>query len=140
MECLQMKNNDLAKDYIFRAAGRLKAVETLLSEKLWADVVRESQEVVELALKALLRAYKIDFPRLHDVGSLLEANSHVFSKETQAVIPELMEISHDLRRDRELSFYGSEDITPHDFYKEKHGVKAFERAKKVVQICKHEIS
>ena len=35
-----------------RAALRLKAVDVLYSEASWADVVRESQEVVELALNS----------------------------------------------------------------------------------------
>ena len=49
-----MQNKNLAEDYLKRAAIRLKAVEVLLNYKSYADVVRESQEVVELALKALL--------------------------------------------------------------------------------------
>ena len=47
-----MQNKNLAEDYLKRAAIRLKAVEVLLNYKSYADVVRESQEVVELALKA----------------------------------------------------------------------------------------
>jgi HEPN domain-containing protein len=54
-----MFNINLAHDYIFRCASRLKAIDVLFEEKNWPDVVRESQEVVELALKALLRNYSI---------------------------------------------------------------------------------
>jgi hypothetical protein len=36
----------------------------------------------------------------------------------QETIKELAEISQELRRDGELAFYGSEDITPHSFYRE----------------------
>ena len=31
-------------------------------------------------------------------------------------VPELVRISRSLRRDRELAFYGSEDLTPSEFY------------------------
>ena len=37
----------------------------------WAGVVRESQEVIELALKALLRARGVDPHRVHDVSEVL---------------------------------------------------------------------
>jgi len=46
-----MRNPDLGRDYVERAKRRLKAIDMLYSEKGWADVVRESQEAVELALK-----------------------------------------------------------------------------------------
>ena len=55
-----MQNQDLARDYISRCLKRLKALDTLYNEQGWADVVRESPEVVELALKALLRHFHID--------------------------------------------------------------------------------
>ena len=131
-----MRNLDLAKDYLLRANGRLKAVDTLLAEGLWADVVRECQEVVELALKGLLRHHDIEVPRVHDVSEVLEENSSRFPKVVLDALEELTETSRDLRRDRELAFYGSEDITPHSFYKEKHAQSARRRARRVVIICR----
>jgi HEPN domain-containing protein len=131
-----MRNLDLAKDYLLRANGRLKAVDTLLVERMWADVVRECQEIVELALKGLLRFYDIEVPRVHDVSEVLEENSTRFPQIVQETLEELTEISQELRRDRELAFYGSEDITPHSFYKEKHARVARQRAGRVVSICR----
>lgn len=130
-----MKNDDLVTDYLTRARGRLKALDTLYQEKLWADVVRESQEVVELALKALLRHHRIEVPRVHDVSEVLEGNMQRFAEGIRESLPELAEISRDLRRDRELAFYGSEDVTPNAFYKEKHAARARENANKVVEVC-----
>ena len=46
----------------------------------------------------------------------------------------LMDISRDLRRDRELAFYGSEDLTPSDFYKQSDATSALERARLVVDV------
>ena len=45
-----MRNLELARDYVRRAEIRLMALDVLYREKSWADVVRESQEIVELAL------------------------------------------------------------------------------------------
>lgn len=47
------------------------APDTLFDGGGWADVVRESQEVVELALKGLLRGCGIEAPRIHDVSEVL---------------------------------------------------------------------
>ena len=63
-----MRNTDLARDYIHRARVRLQALDVLFDAESWADVGRESQEIVELALKALLRGCGIDPPRIHDVS------------------------------------------------------------------------
>ena len=68
-----MRNTDLARDYIHRAEIRLRALEVLFEAESWADVVRESQEIVELTLKALLRASGIDPPRIHDVSGVMLA-------------------------------------------------------------------
>ena len=68
-----MRNRELAHDYIRRASARLKALDVLFDAESWADVVRESQEVVELALKGLLRAVGIEPPRIHDVSDVLRA-------------------------------------------------------------------
>ena len=102
-------------------------------EKSWADVVRESQEVVELALKALLRAYQIEPPRIPDVSDILIQNQSQFPEVIQKKIDSIAKISRSLRRDRELAFYGSEDLTPSDFYKEEDAVTAFAQAKEVVE-------
>jgi len=68
-----MRNRDLAADHVRRAEARLRALDVLFDADSWADVVRESQEVVELALKGLLRAVGVEPPRVHDVADVLEA-------------------------------------------------------------------
>jgi HEPN domain-containing protein len=68
-----MQNQDLAKDYIKRAEIRLSAIEVLYNLESWADVVRESQESIELALKSLLRTSGIEFPRMYDVSKIMLA-------------------------------------------------------------------
>jgi HEPN domain-containing protein len=134
-----MKNSTLAKDYITRAKKRLKAVEALYKEESWADVVRESQEVVELALKSLLRHYRIEVPRIHDVSDILLAQKKLYSVKVEHNLKKLADISHQLRRDRELAFYGSEDLTPSEFYKQRDAKKAKEMAEWVVELLYSEL-
>jgi HEPN domain-containing protein len=61
----------LARDYLRRARARRRALDTLLVEAAHADVVRESQEVVELILKGALRFIGVDPPKRHDVHGVL---------------------------------------------------------------------
>lgn len=127
-----MKNKSLGEDYYFRARVRLKAVNTLLENDAYADTVRQSQEVVELALKALLRISHIEVPRVHDVGDILLEQKNSLPSSLCADLEKMAEISRSLRRDRELAFYGSEDLTPSQFYKKKDAKEALKQAEWVV--------
>lgn len=129
-----MRNQDLAKDYIRRAAGRLRALDVLYEDGHWADVVREAQEVVELALKAGLRAHGIEPTRLHDVSDVLIAERDRLPGPLTAEMDALVRISRELRRDRELAFYGAEDLTPSGFYSKDDATKARDGARFTVRI------
>jgi HEPN domain-containing protein len=129
-----MRNPELARDYFDRAARRLKAIDTLYAEKGWADVVRECQEAVELALKALLRHSDVEVPRIHDVSDVLRDNVQLLPPSAASHLDELCETSRRLRRDRELAFYGSEDLTPSAFYKEADARDARKLARRVVEV------
>ena len=129
-----MRNRALASDYLRRAEARLRAVDTLVDAQSWADVVRESQEVVELALKGLLRHCGVDAPRIHDVSDVLAAEIARLPAAIRPEIPRLSTISRDLRRDRELAFYGAEDLTPSDFYSQDDATRAREGARTVVRL------
>ena len=131
-----MQNKELAKDYIKRAEIRLKAIEVLLMHQSYADVVRESQEVVELALKALLRQCGIEPPRIHDVSAILIAEKARIPTKG-AIIERLAKISKSMRRDRELAFYGSEDLTPSEFYVEEDANTALADARFTVSEARH---
>jgi HEPN domain-containing protein len=131
-----MRNRDLAADYVRRADLRLQALEVLFAGESWADVVREAQEIVELALKGLLRAYGVDPPRIHDVSPVLLAERERLPEPIRAEVERLAEISRDLRRDRELAFYGSEDLTPSSFYARRDAERAREGARVTVGLIK----
>lgn len=128
-----MRNRALAADHVRRAEVRLRALDVLYEAGSWADVVRESQEVVELALKGLLRTVGIDPPRVHDVGDVLEAERARLPAALAGDVERLAAASRDLRRDRELAFYGAEDLTPSDFYREPDAAAARAAARLVVE-------
>jgi hypothetical protein len=123
-----VRNPELAADYVRRAGVRLRALDVLFEAQCWADVVRESQEVVELALKGLLRAYGVAPPRIHDMSAVLLAERERLPAEVIDHADRLAAISKDLRRDRELAFYGTEDLTPSSFYAESDAVRARDAA------------
>jgi HEPN domain-containing protein/predicted nucleotidyltransferase len=123
-----------ARDYIRRAEVRLRALDVLFEGRSFADVVRESQEVVELALKGLLRLSGVEPPRVHDVSEVLLAERDRLPAAIAASVDELARISRDLRRDRELAFYGAEDLTPSEFYSEEDARRARDGARRTVAV------
>lgn len=129
-----MKNTGLARDYLQRARIRLAALDVLFEAGSWADVVRESQEVVELALKGLLRARGVDPPRIHDVSGILLAERDRLPAALASEGEWLAETSRQLRRDRELAFYGAEDLTPSGFYSGADAEAARDAARRVVEV------
>lgn len=129
-----MRNSGLASDHMRRAQARLRALDVLFEAESWADVVRESQEIVELTLKALLRASSIEPPRVHDVSDVLLAHRDRLPQALAAEVDALAAISRDLRRDRELAFYGAEDLTPSDFYGRDDAENARSGARKCAEL------
>lgn len=129
-----MKSSDLVKDYLQRAESRLYAIEVLYDRESYADVVRESQEALELCLKALLRHCDITVPRIHDVSKILRAEKQKLPEKLQGKVDAIADLSHSLRRDRELAFYGTEDLTPSGFYEKKDAEYAFSQVKEIVRL------
>jgi len=129
-----MHSESLSRDYLRRAGSRIKALQVLLADESWADVVRESQEAVELTLKALLRSAHIEVPRVHDVSPALAENRERLPPSVRPHLEELIRISRALRRDRELAFYGTEDLTPSEFYTRSDAAAAEESARRVHEV------
>ena len=127
-----MRSPELGADYIRRAKARLAAVDALFAAQSWADVVRESQEVVEMALKGLLRVAGIEPPRIHDISEVLVAEKSRLPQAVQQHVKALAAGSRTLRRDRELAFYGAEDLTPSGFYTRDDAAAAREIARTTV--------
>ena len=111
-----MTKSELARAYLEKASKRRRVLEVLKEEQAWSDVVREAQELVELALKGMLREVAIDPPKWHDVGPILTEQAQRFPEATRALLPELARISHWLRKERECSFSGDVDFIPAEQY------------------------
>lgn len=119
-----MTNRSLATSYLLKARKRLLVLELLLREEAYSDVVREAQELVELALKALLRQAGIEPPKWHDVGGTVREFHARFPTLTADELTRIVEISSWLRKEREASLYGDIDFIP----TEQYGAPAAERA------------
>lgn len=131
-----MTNISLAQSYLIKAVKRLRVLEVLMAEKDYSDVIREAQEIVELAQKAMLRQVGIDPPKWHDVGSILLENKGFFRVHERKHMTKLAEISKWLRKERELSFYGDIDFIPTEEYSLKDARKAMKDAEFTVNIAK----
>ncbi|RLA78527.1 MAG: DNA-binding protein [Deltaproteobacteria bacterium] len=134
-----MTNDELARSYLYKATKRLRILDLLFEEEDYSDVVREAQEVVELAQKAMLRQVGIDPPRWHDVGGILLENREKFPEVVASQLEELAEISKWLRRERELAFYGEIDFIPTEEYTKEDALKAIEGARKTVKAAEEVI-
>lgn len=121
-----MVNKQLIDDYIKRAVIRKKSLEIFFQEKDYPDVIRESQEIIELIQKAILISIGIQPPKWHDAIDIILENEDKINKEAFLKIKELKKDSKWLRIQREISFYGDADFVPLKEYDENDAKKAFE--------------
>ncbi len=123
-----MTGEEMARSYGRTAELILQEAENALQRQAWHLAVRRSQEGVEMG---------IEIPRLHDVGTLLRAEQHRFPAWFQANVDRLASISRGLRRDRELSFYGDEDLgqPPEQIFSRYDGEQAVAQAHFVLEQC-----
>jgi len=132
-------NKSLAQSYLRKASDRLDVLELLLKKAAYSDVVREAQELVELALKGMLRSIGIEPPKLHDVGGLLLDHRERFPQDIRDQLAELAGISKRLRKERELAFYGDIDFIPTEEYSLEDARKAQQDAQRVLQAARRVI-
>ncbi len=107
----------------------------LRDEGGYSDVVREAQELVELALKGMLRAVGIEPPKFHDVGGLLVEHRAKFVPAVAERLDRAAEVSKRLRRERELAFYGDIDFVPTEEYSAADAARAYDEAAWIVVLA-----
>jgi uncharacterized protein len=107
----------------------------LRNHEAHSDVVREAQELVELALKGMLRAVGVEPPKIHDVGPLLVEHSSLFVSDVRGELSRAAAISKRLRRERELAFYGDVNFIPTEEYKDADAQQAYGDAAWVVRLA-----
>ena len=130
-----MTNTSLAQSYLIKAQKRLRILGVLLEEAAYSDVVREAQEIVELALKGMLRQVGIEPPKWHDVGQVLEEYRDRFPDSVRTQVSRLSQISGWLRKEREFSFYGDIDFIPTEQYSRADAERAMGDAQFVVSLA-----
>ncbi len=84
-------------------------------------------------------------PRASQIGRSLSAGPYVvrnlvlrgererLPESVRSRVDRMAETSRDLRRDRELAFYGAEDLVPSEFYGEEDAHRALEGARFVIE-------
>lgn len=131
-----MTSEDLAQSYFRKSVDRLDILHLLLKKGAYSDVIREAQEIVELCLKGMLRYAGIEPPKYHDVGPLIIEHKTRFKGISSGEILRIAQISKELRKERELAFYGDIDFIPTEEYTLEDAKEAIEGANFVVKIAK----
>ncbi|MFN3883211.1 MAG: HEPN domain-containing protein [Rhodocyclaceae bacterium] len=111
-----MTTDELARDYFRRVEVRRRVLDLLFEAGEYADVIREAQELVELATKGMLRWAGIDPPRWHDVGAVLRDHRDRLPAALLPILDDLVKASARLRKEREMAFYGEIDLVPGKSY------------------------
>ncbi len=132
-----MTSEEMARAYLAQAEEILREAERLHQRQAWNLVVRRSQEAVELALKGILRHVGVEVPRTHDVSLWLKNYQNRLPPPLRNEVDRLASISRRLRLERELSFYGDEDVgaPPQRLYTEEDARIALEEARWVLKRC-----
>jgi hypothetical protein len=132
-----MNTKNLAESYLKKASDRLDILDLLFKKEAYSDVIRESQEVVELSLKGMLRFIGVEPPKIHDVGGLLLEHRDKFPIDIAEHFEKMAAISKQLRKERELAFYGDIDFIPTEEYSEDDAEKTIADTKFIVKIARN---
>jgi HEPN domain-containing protein len=132
-----MTSSQMGRRYIEEARGRVELVRLALERGLWATVVREAQECVELFLKGALRLAAFEPARTHDVAEVLRRAAGRFPEWFRAEIEHLAAISTEMAGDRGIAFYGDErqSVGPQELFDEKDAARALENLEYVAGLC-----
>jgi len=127
----------MGRRYIEEAQGRVELVRLAFERRLWATVVREAQESVELFLKGALRLVAIEPARTHDVAEVLRRAADRFPAWFQREVDHLRSISSEMAGDRGIAFYGDErqSLGPQDLFDEDDARRALGNLEFVAALC-----
>ncbi|RLE74694.1 MAG: DNA-binding protein [Thermoprotei archaeon] len=127
-----------AEACVKEALRRLETARGALSEGAHAYCIRQSQEAVELSLKAVLRLVGVEPPKWHDVGPVLIEFEGRFPDWFRREMPQLAATSKWHRREREPSMCGDEELglSPDRLYTEPYARRALEEAEHVCKVVR----
>lgn len=101
---------DYATALLDEAQVRLESAKIFIEKGKYSYVVRQSQECVELSLKAALRVAGIEYPKQHEPSELLNEKRGLYPAWFTDQLPEISRISKELARKRIPSMYGEEAV------------------------------
>jgi hypothetical protein len=132
-----MTTDRMGRLYIEQARGRVDLVRLALEKALWAAVVREAQECVELFLKGALRLVAVEPARTHDVADLLRREAGRFPGWFRSHVDALATVSTEMAGDRGIAFYGDErqEMGPQDLFDEGDARRALRSLEFVAEQC-----
>lgn len=134
-----MKNVEMAADYAYRATRCLREAELALSEGDFPGTIRRAQEALELALKAVLRALAVEYPREHDVGDALAEVKDRLPGYLAEKMNDIQKILTELARVRGPAFYGyeREGIPARRAFGEEYAMRILGAVREYVGLCRN---
>lgn len=138
-----MHKEKFIKSYLENAKLRLKySKDALNNTKNYNYVIRECQTIVELCSKALLLNIGQIVPQKHDLKDELNEAKKLFSKNIQDNLNLITKTSKHLRRQREISLYGDEDLDlpPDKLYTQNEAKNYFKDTEKIFTIINKELT
>ncbi len=132
-----MTSSQMGQRYIDEAKGRVELVHLAFERRLWAAVVREAQECIELFLKGALRLVAVEPTRTHDVAELLRREATRFPDWFASQVDHLSSVSTEMAGDRGLAFYGDErqQVGPQDLFDHRDAERAMQNLELVAVLC-----
>lgn len=126
----------MARANLRQAVERIETVKRALEGGNYAYAVRQSQECVELTLKAALRVVGVEPPKWHDVGPVLKREGYRYPEWFREKLDDLVSISRSLRKERELAMYGDEELKlpPDELYVRRDAERALSDAQYVLEL------
>ena len=103
-----MINKRMAENYLSDSASILLEAKTARDRGIHHRAIRLSQESLELALKGILRAVGIEYPKEHEVSDAIDENLGKFPEWFRSQAAYLEEASAWLSERRGPSMYGDE--------------------------------
>ncbi len=98
----------MAADYLKRSLSCLEEAKFALEREDYPLCVRRSQESLEMAVKSLLRALAIEYPRSHDIGPVLLSIEGKLPEDLRKNVKDLSSLVSELAAIRGLAMYGYE--------------------------------
>ncbi len=133
-----MKVKETGRGLLNEAMLRLETANDALVRGNYAYSFRQSQECVELCLKACLRRIGVEYPKTHEVSIVLRDSAERFPAWFRGRIEEFCRISVGLAERRDIAMYGDEQegLSPEKLFARGDAERAVAGATEVLRATK----